>query len=86
LNAFNPRAKNFYTPIIKKELAFNGEENILKRTLDGRYSSLITNTEWDKDKFYEKTVNFTRPPSPKGALSKFLRSTVDDVVKRQKEE
>ena len=27
-----------------------------------------------------------RPPSPKGALSKFLRSTVEDVIKRQKEE
>ena len=23
-----------------------------------------------------------RPPSPKGAMSKFLRSTVEDVVKR----
>lgn len=27
-----------------------------------------------------------RPPSPKGALSKFLRSTVEEVLKRQKEE
>lgn len=29
-------------------------------------------SEWNKDQFYNKTVQFTRPPSPKGALSKFL--------------
>ena len=37
-------------------------------------------------KYYRHLSNFNRPPSPKGALSKFLSSTVEDVIKRQKEE
>jgi len=29
LNAFYPKARNFYTPIVKKELAFSDEERVL---------------------------------------------------------
>jgi len=56
--------------------------------LGGRYSSIVdsNDNEWEKDKFYERTVNFHRPPSPKGALSKCLRSTMNNVIQRTKEE
>ena len=66
LHDYEPRSKNFYTPIVKKELNFTDEERILQRTLLGhdksRYSSIVDagKATWDKDGFYNRTVNFSK--------------------------
>jgi len=66
LHDYQPRSKNFYTPIVKKELNFTDEERILQRTLLGndkaRYSSIVESGKatWDRDGFYNRTVNFSK--------------------------
>jgi hypothetical protein len=92
LDAYKSRAKDFYTPVVKKEINFTDEEQILKKTMNplklsnNHYNILskygTKESEWDKDNFYAKTVSFTKPPSPKNALSKVLQSTVYDVLRR----
>jgi len=89
LSQFEPRAKNFYTPVFKKELAFKDENDILKKTLAPealRQGRTLGKSEWDTDDFYTRTVKFNRPPSPVSALSKTLHNTVQDVVRRQQAE
>ncbi len=67
LHDYEQRTKNFFTPVVKKELAFSDEERVLQRTmnpakLSQRYTSIINGgaSTWDKDDFYNRTVKFNR--------------------------
>ncbi|CDW91065.1 UNKNOWN [Stylonychia lemnae] len=90
MHDYDQRTKNFFTPVVKKELVFSDEERILQKTLFPEktqmiYSSILSGGQSiSQSKQY--SLIYIRPPSPKGALSKFLRSTVEDVIQRQKEE
>jgi len=70
MDSYKPRAKNFYTPVVKKELAFADEERFLQRTLPAeklRHGSTLGyeaykngQSEWDRDTFYTRTVSFSK--------------------------